>query len=472
MAEQADQPLDVDDAADERERLADERERLADERERLADERERLADQEERDADRLAADSDDAESARDQLLRADARVARALAEQERARVSVERVALRDERAMAALERRTSRVAAAGLDGDELGWAMERRDFVAADREVLADARDDDADARDELARQREEEADARDRAARRRADTAAQRDADATGAALRLDEPTDRARRDLAEVREAAQRQRRSAAETRRRAAADREEAGRQRTAARLDAPDGYLVQQFSALTRELFASQDLFTVAGRVTDLSVELIPGAVASGATFFEGVRPTTQVTTDDVARQLDAYQVGRHDGPIGESLDLGEPVSVGDLSDDPRWPSFRAVAAELGVRGVAACGLSVRRGKEWQALGALTLYAEAPGAFDEGTGDAVSLFAAHLAVLAALDRDRHDLSRREAALHRALGSRDVIGQAKGILMERRRIPAGEAFDILRRTSQRLNLRLQELAARLAETGELPQ
>ena len=57
-------------------------------------------------------------------------------------------------------------------------------------------------------------------------------------------------------------------------------------------------------------------------------------------------------------------------------------------------------------------------------------------------------------------------------RALGSRDIIGQAKGILMERQHIPAGDAFDILKRTSQRLNIRLQELATRVAETGELPE
>ncbi len=57
-----------------------------------------------------------------------------------------------------------------------------------------------------------------------------------------------------------------------------------------------------------------------------------------------------------------------------------------------------------------------------------------------------------------------------LHEALGSRDVIGQAKGILMERLRLTPEEAFDVLRRSSQRLNVKLREVAAALAETGEL--
>jgi len=54
---------------------------------------------------------------------------------------------------------------------------------------------------------------------------------------------------------------------------------------------------------------------------------------------------------------------------------------------------------------------------------------------------------------------------------LSTRDVIGQAKGILMERQRLSAGDAFDLLRRASQRLNRKLIDVAEHLTETGELP-
>src|SRR4029077_17663976 len=99
----------------------------------------------------------------------------------------------------------------------------------------------------------------------------------------------------------------------------------------------GFLLAQFTALTRELFASPDLFAVAERVADLTLECIPGAVAAGVTFFEGVRPVAHVTTDDIAEQLDAYQLARDEGPIGESLERGGPVTIGDLANDERWPS---------------------------------------------------------------------------------------------------------------------------------------
>ena len=233
----------------------------------------------------------------------------------------------------------------------------------------------------------------------------------------------------------------------------------------------GGLAAELAALTKELFASQDLFAVAERVAALSTDCIPGAVASGITFFEGVRPLAHVATDDIARQLDAHQIAEADGPVGEAIDLQQPVTVGDLPGDQRWPSFRTLAIDLGVRGVIACELSVQRGRDWESLGALTVYAEAADLFDDDAGEAVALLAAHLSVVAAFDRDRHDVVRREAALHRALGTRDVIGQAKGILMERQHLSAGDAFDVLRRSSQQLNMRLNEVAARLAETGELP-
>ena len=373
-----------------------------------------------------------------------------------------------------VERDSAANAASGLEADELTWAFERRAFVASERARLANLRDAEADDRDDLAGQREREADGREGTARRREEFAAQRDADATGAAARLDRSTDRARRDLAEVRETGRRQRAATVETRRRAASDRAASGRRRAEAGVG-PEPYgsfLVAQFTALTRELFVSRDLFAVAERVADLTLECIPGAVATGVTFFEGVRPMAHVATDDIAEQLGAYQLARDEGPICESLERGAPMSIGDLASDERWPAFREMADTLGVSGVAACGLTVQRGQRWQPLGALTVYADRPGVFDDDTGDEVSLFAAHLALVAAFDWDRHDVSRREAALHRALGSRDIIGQAKGILMERQHIPAGDAFDLLRRTSQRLNVRLQELAARVAETGELPE
>jgi AmiR/NasT family two-component response regulator len=71
----------------------------------------------------------------------------------------------------------------------------------------------------------------------------------------------------------------------------------------------------------------------------------------------------------------------------------------------------------------------------------------------------------------DANLHRLSAEIESLKQALVTRDVIGQAKGILMERYRIQADEAFDRLRMASQHLNRKVHDLAVELASTGQWP-
>jgi AmiR/NasT family two-component response regulator len=63
-----------------------------------------------------------------------------------------------------------------------------------------------------------------------------------------------------------------------------------------------------------------------------------------------------------------------------------------------------------------------------------------------------------------------AQRTDQLHTALRNRDIIGQAKGILVERHRITADEAFALLSQASQDVNMKLTAVARNLAETGEL--
>jgi hypothetical protein len=457
---------------DERERLADERERLADTREQLATERERLADELERLLDERrdeAAFERDAVPDNDELARANARVSRAIAERDRAQAAVHRRHDAARRADALSSRAGDLADAQELHGEELSWAAERESFVAHERVRLAHARDDLQDVRDELAERREQLADERDVDDRRREHDENTRDANemrkvASGARAR----TARARADLQEIRETARRQRHTAAGERQH---DREaRADAALPAHRAEFGRG-LTAQFAALTRELFVSQDLAATTRRVLDFGVQCIPDCVAGGVALLPGHTSTLHITTDVVARQLDALQIEADQGPVAEALSETDPVYVASPDEMSRWPDVAGTAAELGVRSVIAYGLAVPRDGHWQPLGTLALYAEVPDAFDEESRELAGILSCYLSVAAALDRDRADLTRREAALHRALSTRDVIGQAKGILMERRHLTAGEAFDILRTTSQRLNVAVAELATQLTETGELP-
>ena len=117
-----------------------------------------------------------------------------------------------------------------------------------------------------------------------------------------------------------------------------------------------------------------------------------------------------------------------------------------------------------------GLSVKRSGAWQSLGVMSLYGPDCDALCEADREIVQVFAAFASAMIDLAQTRQGLRQREAALHRSLSTRDIIGQAKGILMERERLSAGQAFDRLRRASQGLNVKLSDIAQKLTETGEL--
>jgi hypothetical protein len=110
------------------------------------------------------------------------------------------------------------------------------------------------------------------------------------------------------------------------------------------------------------------------------------------------------------------------------------------------------------------LALRLFIEETTLGALNLYSRRDDAFDDEARAVGAVFAAHAAV--ALSTAQH-----EAQMDEALASRDLIGQAKGILMARERVTSDKAFEMLRDASQRLNVKLRDLAERVTYTGEGP-
>ena len=139
-------------------------------------------------------------------------------------------------------------------------------------------------------------------------------------------------------------------------------------------------------------------------------------------------------------------------------------------DSRWPALAARPTDSGVASVVSYRLTPSNPDPAGSLaGSLNAYSGTPDAFDAEAQEIGLILAAHASVAAGAMRERETLEELRRHLHDALSSRDVIGQAKGILMERLRITPEEAFDALRRSSQRLNVKLREVAARLAETGE---
>jgi hypothetical protein len=465
--------------ADERERLADERERLADERDALADERERLADRQEgalqrREAgspthESWAGDVDDAAAATSQsaLHRAEAAVRRAETELERARHAAARIRAHAARRVAGMDRAvaTRRAEETG-DAEERAWLADRRDFVAVerdndavDRDKLADQRDDAAGLRELLADDREYDLLDRERRVDERRRTGRRAGAARLGSGTEHPLPAD--------LRADGERQRENVAAGRRAAAQDRTRA------AAVWGPRAYgpmLVASFAQLARQMFGSEDLSDVLPQVLKFTVGAVAGCDWASVTLCRHGRVVDTVASHSVAAELDGIQFATGIGPGPDAMQSEIPVYVPGLADSPRWPVLAATAAQLGAGSAMCHGLFVHRPAQWSALGTFNFYSATPDAFSDEDREFGSILAVYVSVAAAMAHRRDDVERREAALHRGLSTRDVIGQAKGILMERQQLSAGDAFDLLRRTSQRLNRKLADVAEHLAETGEL--
>ena len=197
------------------------------------------------------------------------------------------------------------------------------------------------------------------------------------------------------------------------------------------------------------------------ITATAVEVVPHAEECSISYVIGRKKVEpRASTSDLPRSLDALQQRVQQGPCLDAVWEQEIVRVDDLGADARWPEFARQASEMGVGSMMCLRLFVQGDR----LGGLNLYASRPGAFDDESQDIGRMFAAHAAVAVAG-------AEHEENLRSAVSSRDVIGQAKGILMERHKLTADQAFGVLARVSQELNRKLADVAREVSDTGAVP-
>ena len=226
---------------------------------------------------------------------------------------------------------------------------------------------------------------------------------------------------------------------------------------------DVELAQMFAEVARALGAEDSVERTLTRICELGVQTIEGCDHAGVALVEGRKITTTAASDEIPARVDAIQYETDEGPCLDAMREHEIFVVDELAAEARWPKFASRAAqETGIASI----LSFRLFVDEDTLGSLNLYSTRNAAFrDDEPRELGAVFAAHAAV--ALSS-----AQREAHLEEAVRSRDVIGQAKGILMARKHVTEEQAFAILRRASQRLNVKLREIAERVAQTGEDPE
>jgi hypothetical protein len=215
---------------------------------------------------------------------------------------------------------------------------------------------------------------------------------------------------------------------------------------------------ELARVARALHDARGLDGTIEAVVAAAAELVPGAEMAAVAHKEGRAVVPTVQTADLVTVIDGLQTTLGEGPCLTTLDGADEVVVADTETDERWPAFGPEAAARGVHSVLSYRLCVGS----RTIGSLSIFARPPGVLAREEARAIgAIFAAHASV--ALSG-----AGREANLTTALSTRDVIGQAKGVLMERHGLDADEAFAALAKLSQTRHLKLAEVAANVAASS----
>lgn len=214
-------------------------------------------------------------------------------------------------------------------------------------------------------------------------------------------------------------------------------------------------------VSRRLYSAATPKEAIDRTLAFAVAGLDGCDHAGVLLVRrGDRLDTPAATSDWVYDLHSLQDRLAEGPCRDAIWADRSFSVPDLEHDPRWPRFGPAGADRGARAM----LAYRLFTEDDVLGALNLYSTRVAGFTDEDEQLGIMLAAHAAVAL-------DAARTRTQLTEAIDSRQVIGEALGILKERYGFTSDQAFQYLSRASQHLNIKLQALAARLAETGEDP-
>jgi GAF domain-containing protein len=214
----------------------------------------------------------------------------------------------------------------------------------------------------------------------------------------------------------------------------------------------------FLELGRIRFDDIDMDGVLLRVAQLAQQTVPGTADVSVTLVRDLKAFTAAFTGEDALRLDESQYAPGYGPCLDVAQASGSVRIVDMAQETRWPEFTQRALHCGVHSSLSVALPVQQ----SVVGALNLYAHAAGTFDDAAVELAQTFAGYAAV-AITNAHLVDTNTTLADnMRRAMETRAVIEQAKGIVMAELRCDATTAFEVLTRRSQTTNRKLRDVAS----------
>ncbi|MGU3581721.1 GAF and ANTAR domain-containing protein [Rhodococcus sp. C26F] len=220
----------------------------------------------------------------------------------------------------------------------------------------------------------------------------------------------------------------------------------------------GDLGRRMAQLARGFYHPTDLDETLRGVTAAAVELVEGADCADILIVTGRKQFRSLAaTCELAEHLDDIQEQFGEGPCLDASAKCLVVRSDDLRKETRWPRFAKAAVEANVLST----LSFQLYLDQESMGALNMFSSRADAFDPLAEATAEVLAAHGAMAMSA-------ARTQGQFASALATRDIIGQAKGMIMERFGIDAVAAFELLRRLSQDSNVPLAEVAQGIVQAG----
>lgn len=224
--------------------------------------------------------------------------------------------------------------------------------------------------------------------------------------------------------------------------------------------PTGALAELSSALTAET----DMSDILDRVVHLVQKHLPGAEQSSITLMRGANAATAASTGPLPIALDEIQYEQGYGPCLDAGRTDSVMHVTDMATEQRWPSYTPLAIQHGVHSSLSLPLPV----ENYLVGAVNTYATRKDAFDRNSIAVGTALAAHITAALSFAETSHGHRLRADNLARAMRSRNVIEQAKGMIMAQQKCSAEAAFQLLRKLSMDENIKLQDLAVSIVSSA----
>jgi hypothetical protein len=217
--------------------------------------------------------------------------------------------------------------------------------------------------------------------------------------------------------------------------------------------------EAFHTLAEMVYASDDFEATYLAVVRAAPQVVSGCDHASLMLRRGDQFVSVASSDDVAGVIDAYERELGEGPCLDAIVDESAYREADLMGETSWPRLtQRVLAQTPVRGMAGFRLRAAEG----VTGALNLFSDTAGALTDTSVQQGIVLASFVnrALTAAHER------QTAASLREGLESNREIGKAIGLMMAFHKISDQEAFELLRSTSQDMNLKLREVARRVVE------